>query len=272
MSQMRENLEQLVDSIEVIAENATNLAIMVSETNEAGEKAVDTIESTMSEAKSGRMSMYSVTESMKEMIGGMDALEQSITDVGTSAEKIDEITETIRNIADETNLLALNASIEAARAGEAGKGFAVVATEIKGLAETSGEAAAEISELISSVVELIRGTVSQSHESAECIKASSEKVYEAAAQFDNIFKSIESTNQIVKGMIEQIHTANDVASSMAAITQEQSASAEEIGDTAENVQELANAVSENSASVADDSNTLAGTATNLKDKISKFTI
>lgn len=272
MQQLRENLEELVESIGVIAENATTLAIVVSETSEAGEQAVENIEDTMKEADAGRRSMVSVTGSMEDMKEGMDVLEKSITDVGEAAVKIDEITATIRNIADETNLLALNASIEAARAGEAGRGFAVVATQIKNLAETSGAAADEISELINSVTTLIKSTVDRSHDSVEQINNSAAMVDEASAQFNTIFESIEGTNEIVHNMISRIKEANDVASNMAAITQEQSASAEEIEATAVNIQELANVVSDNSANVESDSNALAGTAANLKDHISGFTI
>ncbi len=272
MSQMRSNLEELVESIGVIAENATTLAMVVAETDDSGAKAVTNIEDTMSQADAGRNSMVKVTQSMEEMKESMNQLEVSITNVGDAAIKIDDITSTIREIADETNLLALNASIEAARAGEMGKGFAVVATQIKSLAETSGNAASEISELISSVSSLINDTVQQSENSVEQIKSSSELVNEASAQFNSIYDSIENTNEIVHSIITRIHEANDVASNMAAITEEQSASAEEIEATAVNVQELADAVTSNSANVKSDSNELAGTAANLKEQISEFTI
>lgn len=272
MSQMRDNLEELAESIGVIAENATTLATVVAETDEAGSHAIENIEATMKEADGGRTSMNSVNVSMNDMRNGMEILEQSITDVGSAAVKIDEITATISGIAEETNLLALNASIEAARAGEAGKGFAVVATQIKSLAETSADAAAEISQLISSVTGLINETVDRSHKSMEQINGSADKVYTASDQFNRIFESIEQTNDIVQNMIEKIHNVNDVATNMAAITEEQSASAEEIEATAVSIQELANTVTENSASVENDSTQLADTADVLKDHISQFQI
>lgn len=272
MGQMRENLEELVDSIGVIADNATKLAGVVADTNDAGKQALDNIEVTMREADGGRNSMQSVTTSMNEMKDGMGALEKSITDVGAAAVNIAEITSTIRGIAEETNLLSLNASIEAARAGEAGKGFAVVATEIKKLAENSAAAADEISDLIDSVTGLINDTVEQSHHSMEQINTSAEMVYKASDQFNSIFESIESTNGIINRMIEQVQNANDVATNMAAITEEQSASATEIEATAMNIQELANMVTENSANVKADSDDLAVTADDLKNHISRFTI
>lgn len=272
MGQMRSNLKELVDSISVIAENATKLALVVSDTNTSGKQALDNISTTMKEADGGRASMKSVTASMSGVKNGMEMLERSITDVGEAAVKIDEITTTIGGIAEETNLLALNASIEAARAGEAGKGFAVVATQIKKLAETSAEAAREISQLINSVTSRINETVEQSHSSMEQINTSADMVYTASDQFNSIYESIESTNRIIQNMIQKIYDANDVATNMAAITEEQSASAAEIETTAVNIQKLADVVTENSAGVAENSNTLAVTAEDLKERISKFKI
>lgn len=272
MGQMLQTLEELVKSITVIAENATTLAGVVSETNEAGEHALNNIGTTINATAEGKNSMESVTTCMNEVKAGMEILSNSISDVGTSAVKIDEITTTIRGIAEETNLLALNASIEAARAGEAGRGFAVVATQIKNLAETSAEAADEISALIDSVTKLISDTVSRSEQSMNQINSSAEAVNTASDQFNRIYESIEQTNEIVQGMIGKIHDVNDVASNMVAITEEQSASAEEIEATAVSIQQLADNVPEHSAGVKEDSKELESTADTLKEHISKFTI
>ncbi len=272
MTQMHQSMDELAESIGVIAENATTLANVVSDTNESGEQAIENIKETMTEADNGRMSMKQVTNSMEEMKQSMNILENSIKGVGAAAEKIDNITSTIREIADETNLLALNANIEAARAGDAGRGFSVVATQIKSLAETSGSAAEEISKLISDVTSMINGTVDQSQHSVEQIYVSSEMVNKASDQFNNIFESIERTNGIIRSMIGKVREANDVASNMAAITEEQSASAEEIESTAVSVQELADNVSQNSANVKENANELAVAADILKTKISDFII
>lgn len=272
MGQMRQTLEELVKSITVIAENATTLAQVVAGTNEAGNEALNDLGATISEATQGREGMTSVTCAMDEVKEGMHMLGKSISNVGAAAIKINEITNTIRGIAEETNLLALNASIEAARAGEAGKGFAVVATQIKNLAENSAAAAGEISELIDSVTELIQETVNRSETSMEQINQSANMVSAATEQFDHIYESIEHTNEIVLNMIEQIRDVNDVASNMASITEEQSASAEEIEASVINIQELSETVSENSADVYKDAKELASTADTLKQHISQFTI
>ncbi len=272
MEQMRLTLEELADSINVIADNATTLAQVVAETNEAGSHALQNMENTISSVTDGQNSMSHVTECMQNVTQSMSQLEQSISNVGSAAVKIDEITTAIRDIAEETNLLSLNASIEAARAGEAGSGFAVVATQIKKLAETSASAANEISVLISTVVHQIEQTVSCSQQSMQQIKTSSDAVDSATAQFNKIYESIKQTDDIVHNIIDQIYHVNDVSTNMAAITQEQSASATEIEATAANIQELSNTVSKNSADVKQDSKSLALTADALKNHMNKFII
>lgn len=272
MEQLRQNLEELVRSINVIAQDATRLATVISDTDKAGEYTLDNIATTMREANEGKESMTQVKIAMEDMTGNMGLLEESIGDVGAATIKIEEITTTIRDIAEETNLLALNASIEAARAGEAGKGFAVVATEIKSLADTSAAAADEITSLIHSVTELITTTVEQSRNSMEQIHTSSSTAIRASEQFNIIYESIQNTNNNVNDIIDKIHSLNDVASNMAAITEEQSAAAEEIEATAVNIQELSSTVLKDSEDVEKDSGELANHAKTLSSEISRFKI
>lgn len=272
MTIIADNITELVKSIGVIEENANTLANIVSASDEAGAEAITNIKFSMTESEHGRSSMVSVTHSMAEMQTQMDTLEESITGVGESAIKIDEITSTIQDIASQTNLLALNASIEAARAGEAGKGFAVVADEIKNLAETSSSAAGQISSLIEDVGNKIKETVVLSQGSVEQLGKSSSLVDEASEQFENIYKSIVVTNEIIQGMMEKIHEANDVASSMAAITAEQSSSSREIEEHVESIQHLTAEVSSSSSTVKEESEELANSAADLKKQVSNFTI
>lgn len=272
MEQLSRTVEELVKAIMDIAENATSLAQIVASTNEDGVSAMGTMSETKSAADEGRRDMNQVNDAMKKIQVSMHTLGDSIGEVGQAAVKIDEITNTISNIAEETNLLALNASIEAARAGDAGKGFAVVASEIKKLAETSASAAEEISQLINSVTGLINTTVSQSKENMEEIVQSTELVDTACVTFDKIYQSINATNETVQNMIEKVKQVDDVATSVAAITEEQSASAQEIEATSVEITNLAKIVADNSEAVAMDSVELAENAKELKREISIFRI
>lgn len=270
MEQLSRTVEELVNAISEIAENATSLAQIVSDTNHDGKSVVDNMSVTKGAAEEGRKDMDQVNEAMAKLENSMGTLGDSISEVGQAAVKIDEITTTISNIAEETNLLALNASIEAARAGDAGKGFAVVASEIKKLAETSASAAEEISQLINSVSSLINNTVEQSHDNMEGIKHSADLVNIACDTFEKIYDSINNTNSIVDSMIKKVKQVDDVATSVAAITEEQSASAEEIEATSEEITNLAKVVADNSSSVEGDATEVAEDARQLKEEISMF--
>lgn len=272
MNQLNTTVEELVRAITEIAENATSLAQIVSDTNKDGMDVVENMGVSKSAAKDGKTGMDRVNSAMVLIKDSMGELNASIKNVGEAAVKIDEITETISNIAEETNLLALNASIEAARAGDAGKGFAVVAANIKKLAETSQDAAREISGLIQSVTGLIHSTVEKSEASMSEIKESAGYVGTASDNFNRIYESINTTNAIVNSMIDKIKQVDDVASSVAAITQEQSASAQEIEATSFEITSHAHTVTDNSKEVASDSQVLEQTAEELMEQISKFTI
>ena len=176
----------------------------------------------------------------------------------------------IGNIADETNLLSLNASIEAARAGEAGKGFAVVATEIGKLANTSAESVSNIDQLIREVNVLVQDTVTQTRDSAESIRNSSELIDQAVVTFNEIFDGIEQTDVLIKSMIEKVGKVDSVATDAAAISEEQAASTDEILMTAENMVTQSSQITKDSEEVADGAEALAATSEELGHHVQAF--
>jgi len=114
-------------------------------------KAKELVSNTSQLARTGQSTMLETRQSMKELSQSVDAAESSIIKVAADSENIGGILEVIRGIADQTNLLALNAAIEAARAGEQGRGFAVVADEVRTLAQRTQQATGEINEMVTAL-------------------------------------------------------------------------------------------------------------------------
>lgn len=272
MSELNNTVDQLSESISDIAENATALALVVSDTKDTSIKVQEFMDQTVNVSERGKQDMSQVSEAMSNISQSIRKLDEAIINVGKSSEEITNIVSVIGNIADETNLLSLNASIEAARAGEAGKGFAVVATEIGKLAQTSSESVENIVELIGDVTHLVQETVEQAAESMKSIDASSKLIDTALDTFDEIFQDIHNTGDLIDNMMKKVSEVDDVASNVAAISEEQAASIDEILATSENMVVQANAIADSSSTVMDDAKELSDSAVSLKESVEHFKI
>ncbi|MBQ7678072.1 MAG: methyl-accepting chemotaxis protein [Lachnospiraceae bacterium] len=272
MANLNHTVDELALAVNEIAENATTLAMVVSDTKENSDKASERMKETVEISQKGRADMEHLSVAMGEIQAANTELVDSIGKVGKASQEITEIVGMISDIAEETNLLSLNASIEAARAGDAGRGFAVVATEIGGLAKNSAESAQNISNLIEQVRALISDVVAQADASAQSIHANSELIAEAVKTFDTIFENIQSTSHVIDDMIAGISKVDEVSSNVAAISEEQAASADEILETSKNMVEQAQAITASSQDVADNSHELANTSETLTGYVQRFKI
>ncbi|MBO6128431.1 MAG: HAMP domain-containing protein [Pseudobutyrivibrio sp.] len=272
MVNLKNTVDELALAVNEIAENATTLAMVVSDTRENSNQANESMKETVEISKQGRSDMEQLSLAMAGIKSSNDALVESINEVGKASEEITKIVGLIAEIADETNLLSLNASIEAARAGEAGKGFAVVATEIGKLAQTSADSADNIASLINDVGKAIDSVVAQAENSARNIEANSELINTAVETFDRIYKNIEKSNELLDLMIQDVQKVDEVSTNVAAISEEQAASADEILETSKHMVEQAQSITASSQDVADNSHELANTSQTLTGYVQQFKI
>ena len=272
MEELNNTVEQLSVSVNVIAEHATTLAMVVAETREDGDRVDKTMAKTVSVSQKGKEDIQNISFAMGEINESVQRLKLAIDKVGKASGEITNITGLIGEIAEQTNLLSLNASIEAARAGEAGKGFVVVATEIGRLAKTCTDAVQNIEGLINEIGCLVQDTVEQTDESVENINRSSEFVGNALDTFDIIFDNINEVNELVRGMIEKVQKVDEVAGNVAAISEEQAASSQEILATSEIMVQQSTNITKNSKEVSSDAGSLLKTSKELYQQVAIFKI
>ncbi|MBR1630046.1 MAG: methyl-accepting chemotaxis protein [Lachnospiraceae bacterium] len=272
MENLNNTVEQLSAAVNEIAEAATTLAMVVSDTKTSSDAASKSMTETVEFSSKGRSDMEKLSKAMEGIQNANDGLVESINKVGDASEEITGIVAMIGDIAEETNLLSLNASIEAARAGEAGRGFAVVATEIGGLANNSAASAQNISNLIHEIRALIDDVVAQARNSAKSIRENSELIEAAVKTFDLIYTNIQSTSECIDEMIAGVSKVDEVAATVAAISEEQAASADEILETSQSMVEKAQSITQSSQDVADNSQELAETSDTLTGYVKRFKI
>jgi len=211
------------------AESATAMEQMnasVMEVARNAAEAADSADNARSEADTGGAIVNDVVDHINKVQAMTVEMEKGLGMLGEQADGIGKIMNVITDIADQTNLLALNAAIEAARAGEAGRGFAVVADEVRKLAEKTMDATKEVGDFISAIQSGTRENIDGMTKAAAEVVASTESANKAGDALKGIVEIVEET----AGQVRSIATASE----------EQSAASEQINRGIEEVNLIAN--------------------------------
>ncbi|MDD5284927.1 MAG: methyl-accepting chemotaxis protein [Desulfuromonadaceae bacterium] len=173
-------------------------------------------------ARSGAEVVRQTTDGMERIANRVKNAANTVEELGSRSDQIGQIIGTIEDIADQTNLLALNAAIEAARAGEQGRGFAVVADEVRALAERTTRATREIGEMIKAIQRDTKGAVAAMEEGVAEVEKGTESSLKSGEALELILAQINDVtmqvNQIATAAEEQTATTNEITSNIQRIT------------------------------------------------------
>jgi methyl-accepting chemotaxis protein len=246
-SQAGEVASAVEEMTKTILENSKNASI-----------AAETAKQARVSAEAGGKVVDDTVQGMKRIAGVVNKSAETVKDLGKSSDQIGEIIGVIDDIADQTNLLALNAAIEAARAGEQGRGFAVVADEVRKLAERTTKATKEIAGMIKKIQTDTAGAVQSMEEGT----AEVGRGIELADKAGMSLKEIVDVSQKVTDMVTQIAAANE----------EQSSASEQISKNVEGISKVTGETAQGTQQIARAAEDLNRLTENLQKLISEFTL
>lgn len=248
-------LEQ-ASQTENISNSAKDMAKLIEETNQSAQRAAEAARAAKEVAEKG-------SDIVKQSIIGMQNIRNSVREasrqvrmLGENSARIGEITDFISEIANRTNLLALNASIEAARAGEAGRGFSVVADEIRNLAERSSTSAEEISKLIDDIQTGIAKTM-------QAMENGNKEVAEGT-------KLVDSAGEALREIVGRVEVSTGSSVEISNLTQEQTRFSQEIVSSLEHIAGIAKKTATGAKQSREAAIQLEALSNNLKQAVERF--
>lgn len=247
--------EQSVQAVEV-ATSVDEMTRTIMDSSKNASKAAEASKKAGDVAKEGGNVVDKTIDGMNRIAMFVEKASEKIQALGKSSEQIGEIIQVIDDIADQTNLLALNAAIEAARAGEQGRGFAVVADEVRKLAERTTKATKEISGMIKQIQGVTDNVV--------------ESMQEGSSEVNNGKNLANKAGDSLKQIILTSSEVQDVVAQVASASEEQSATSEVISRNVESISKVTNENATGIQQIASSADELNKMTVNLKDLLAQY--
>ncbi|EMN7215822.1 methyl-accepting chemotaxis protein [Vibrio vulnificus] len=244
--------------LELLSAAMTEMSTTIADVANNAENTAHTTGVVTTHAEQSGESMSKTAETISHVSQEISAADQLVTELKLGVQEISAVVSVIREVSEQTNLLALNAAIEAARAGEQGRGFAVVADEVRNLASRTQQSTTEVQQTIDQLTERTARTV-------KAMESSNSKVEQS------VTITIETQKQLSL-MVEELVKSNDMVAQIAAASEQQGLVANEMTENVTSIHLAANEVMQSSQLLAQESQSMAAAAEILNDQLRYFKV
>ncbi|NOH33182.1 methyl-accepting chemotaxis protein [Vibrio chagasii] len=244
--------------LELLSTAMTEMSATISDVAMNAENTAASTNKVVDHANQNDENMQVTATTISQVSENISTANNLVRDLQSGVTEISQVVGVIRDVSEQTNLLALNAAIEAARAGEQGRGFAVVADEVRNLASRTQNSTNEVQSTIEKLTQ-------QAERTFNAMQSSNEKV-------DHSVVASNETRQQLDVIVNELHNANDMVSQIAAASEQQSTVATEMSESVTGIHLAANEVLQASQSLAEDSQKMANTTEHLTEQLKYFKV